>query len=86
MLTAPGDQAEPKPRRKRRWGWIVALVIVVVLGVALWFAAELLARTLVTRTIQTEVANRLSLAPEDVEVAVVGGGAAAAHHRAASMT
>lgn len=72
VLSAPGAAAEPQPRRKRRWGWVVALLIVVVLAVVLWFVAEFIARSLVTSTIRSEVANRLSLAPEDVEVAVAG--------------
>lgn len=69
LAPSPGAAA---PRRRRRWGWIVALLILVVLGVVLWFAAEFIARSLVTSTIRSEVANRLSIAPEDVEVTVAG--------------
>jgi len=69
LLVSP----EGAPRRKRkRWGWIIALLVAIAVGVAIWFVAEWAARTLVTSTIQTEVANRLSLAPEDVDVTVAG--------------
>jgi uncharacterized protein YpmS len=62
----------PQRKRTRRWGWIIALLVAIAVGVAIWFIAEWAARTLVTSTIQTEVGNQLSLAPEDVDVTVAG--------------
>ena len=75
-VLAPADPSRAEPRRRRRWGWIVALLIVVVSGSSPSGSPPSgSARTLVTSTIQSEVANRLSLAPEDVDVTVDGAGA-----------
>lgn len=65
---------EPAPRRRKRaWPWLVAFGIVIVLAIVAWFAAEAIARDLVTRTIRTEIAERLSLpADHPVEVEVPG--------------
>lgn len=65
---------EPAPRRRRRaWPWIVAFVIVVVLAVVAWFAAEAIARDVVTKTVRTEIAERLSLpADHEIDVEVPG--------------
>jgi uncharacterized protein YpmS len=63
------EVAEPPRRRRRAWPWILALVIVVVLAVIAFFAAETIARDTVERTVKTEIAQRLSL-PADHEVAV----------------
>jgi len=61
------------PRRRRVWPWVVAFGIVVVLAVVAWFAAEAIARDLVTRTIRDEVSKRLSLsASHEVDVQVGG--------------
>lgn len=66
----PDWQVAEVPRKRRRvWPWIVALVIVVVLAVVAFFAAETIARDVVERTVKTEIAKRLSL-PADHEVAV----------------
>jgi len=62
----------PGRKRRRGWAWVIALLAAVAVGVAIWFIAEWAARTFVTSTIQGEVANRLSLAPEDVDVTVEG--------------
>ncbi|MDY0909111.1 DUF2993 domain-containing protein [Microbacterium sp. CFBP9034] len=63
--------AEAPRRRRRVWPWLVALGIVVVLAVVAWFAAEAIARDLVTKTVRDQVTERLSLPadhPIDVEV------------------
>lgn len=67
--------AEPVPRRRRRraWPWIVALVIVAGLAVAAFFAAEAIARDMVSRTIKTEISRQLSLpAGHEVDVELAG--------------
>jgi uncharacterized protein YpmS len=65
--------AEPPRRRRRAWPWIVALIVVVVLAVVAFFAAETIARDIVQRTVQTEIAKRLALpAGHDVDVEVPG--------------
>ena len=67
--------AEAPPKRRRRvWPWILALVIVVGLAVAAWFAGEWIARDIVTKTIREQVITQLSL-PADQEMDVVVEGA-----------
>ncbi|GAA1985843.1 DUF2993 domain-containing protein [Microbacterium pumilum] len=73
----PGEWAiaeAPAPRRRHRvWPWIVGFVIVIGLAVVAWFAAEALAKNLVTKTIRDEVVTQLSLpADQDVDVEVAG--------------
>lgn len=57
------------PRHKRRWPLIVTLVVVVALLVAAWFAAEFLAREVVTATIRTQMSEQLAL-PDDHKIGV----------------
>lgn len=66
--------AEPVPPRRRRvWPWIVALVVLVVLGVVVFFVAEAIARDVVERTAKTEIAERLALpADQEVDVEIPG--------------
>lgn len=65
---------ESEPRRRRRgWGWLIALVIVAGLVVAAWFIGEQLARDLVVQTIRDQVVTRLGL-PTDQDVDVTVGG------------
>lgn len=67
------EVGEPPRRRRRVWPWIVAFVIVAVLAVVAWFAAEAVARGIVERTVRTEIANRLSLpADHEIDVEVPG--------------
>lgn len=66
--------AEPQRRRRRVWPWIVALVIVLGLAVAAWFAGEAVARNVVETTIRQQVITQLSL-PADQDVAVTVEGA-----------
>lgn len=49
------------PRRKRRWPLIVTLVVVAVVLVGGWFAAEFVAREVVTSTIRTQITQQLAL-------------------------
>ena len=58
------DWEHAQAPRRRVWPWIVAFAIVVVLAVVAWFDAETIARDLVTRTVEDEVRERLSL-PSD---------------------
>lgn len=59
--------------RRRVWPWLLAFGIVVVLAVVAWFVAEAIARDLVSRTVQEEIRQRLSLpAGHEVDVDVQG--------------
>ncbi len=63
----------PAPRRRSRWPWIIAAIVVVALAIAAWFAGEAIARGLVERTIRDEVVTRLALpADQEVDVQVPG--------------
>lgn len=65
--------AEPAPKRRRAWPWIVAIAIVVGLAIAAWFVGEAIARDLVTKTIRDQVVTQLALpADQDVQVDVPG--------------
>ncbi|HEX5729806.1 DUF2993 domain-containing protein [Microbacterium sp.] len=70
----PWTYSETPPKRRRRvWPWILALVIVLGLAVAAWFAGELIARDIVTKTIREQVITQLSLpADQDIDVVVEG--------------
>ena len=74
QVTQPLPDWEHAQAPKRRWWpWLVAFGIVVVLAVVAWFAAEAIARDLVSRTIKSEVSDRLSLpADHEVDVEVPG--------------
>lgn len=64
------DHAEA-PRR-RVWPWIVAFGIVLVLAVVAWFAADAIARQIVTGVVRDQVRSQLALPasqPIDVEIA-----------------
>lgn len=70
QATEPLPDWEHAAAPKRRWWpWLVAFGIVVVLAVVAWFAAEAIARDMVSRTIKTEISERLSL-PADHEIDV----------------
>lgn len=67
----PGRRRGSPTRRKRRWGWLIVVVILLGLLVAAWFAAEWIARGIVERTIREQVVTSLELPadqPVDVEV------------------
>lgn len=67
----PYTYAEKEPKRRRRvWPWIVALIVVVGLAIAAWFAGEWIARDVVTKTIREQVITQLSL-PADQQIDVV---------------
>lgn len=75
--TAPTQQLpdweHAEAPRRRAWPWLLAFGIVIVLAVVAWFAAEAIARDLVSRTIRGEVAERLSLpADHEIDVEVPG--------------
>jgi hypothetical protein len=68
LVPAP---VEPPARRRRVWPWIVAFAIVAVLAVAAWFAAEAIARQVLTGVVREQVRTQLSLPadhPIDVDV------------------
>ncbi|MGN6221227.1 MAG: LmeA family phospholipid-binding protein [Microbacterium sp.] len=61
-----------EPPRRRMWPWIVGFAIVAVLAVAAWFAAEAIARQIVTGIVRDQVRTQLALPPEqqiDVDIA-----------------
>ncbi|HKP07159.1 MAG TPA: DUF2993 domain-containing protein [Microbacterium sp.] len=68
----PGGFVPAEPERSRRvWPWIVAFAIVAALAVAAWFAAEAIARQIVTGVVREQVRTQLSLPadqPIDVEI------------------
>ncbi|WP_127472717.1 DUF2993 domain-containing protein [Microbacterium sulfonylureivorans] len=67
------DWEHTQAPKRRWWPWLVAFAIVVVLAIVAWFAAEAIARDLVSRTIEGEVSERLSLpADHEVDVEVAG--------------
>lgn len=69
VLSSPADP----PRRKRRWPWLVSLVIVVALAIGAWFAGDAIARSIVEQTIRQQTITQLSL-PADQQVDVEVGG------------
>jgi hypothetical protein len=67
---APTSAAEP---RRRRWPWIVALLVVVVLMAVAWIAGEQVARGLIERTIREQAITRLDLAADhEIDVDLPG--------------
>lgn len=62
------------PRRRRRWPWIVALIVVVALAVGAWFAGDAIARSIVKQTIREQAITQLSL-PADQQIDVELDGA-----------
>lgn len=62
----------PAPRR-RVWPWILGFAIVAALAVAAWFAAEAIARQVVTGFVQDQVRTQLSLpSDQQIDVAIEG--------------
>ncbi|WP_159500320.1 DUF2993 domain-containing protein [Microbacterium sp. 18062] len=57
------------PRRHRRWPWLVAVLVVLALAVAAWFAGEWIARDLVTKAVRQQIVARLDL-PVDQRIDV----------------
>jgi len=67
---APTSAAEP---RRRRWPWIVALLVVVVLMAVAWIVGEQVARGLIERTIREQAITRLDLAADhEIDVDLPG--------------
>ncbi|MGN6219994.1 MAG: LmeA family phospholipid-binding protein [Microbacterium sp.] len=70
MVSADGPS---EPRRHRVWPWIVGFAIVAVLAVGAWFAAEAIARQIVTGVVQDQVRTQLSLpADQQIDVEIAG--------------
>ncbi|MCC2033518.1 LmeA family phospholipid-binding protein [Microbacterium allomyrinae] len=81
MTTRDTQPTEPLPDwehaeapKRRIWPWFVAFGIVLVLAVVAWFAAEAIARQIVTNVITDEVKTELSL-PDDQQIEVEIDGA-----------
>ncbi|MCP2637399.1 DUF2993 domain-containing protein [Microbacterium sp. HD4P20] len=71
-LPLPDWEPAEAPRR-RRWPWLVALGVVIVLLVAAWFAAEALARQLVVGVVRDQVQSQLGLpADQQIDVEIPG--------------
>lgn len=61
------------PRRRRRWPWLVAILVVLALMVGAFFAGEWIARDLVSKAVTQQVTQRLGLpAGTRVDVDVPG--------------
>ncbi|MDF2491463.1 MAG: hypothetical protein K0R60_699 [Microbacterium sp.] len=59
--------------RRRRWPWLIALLIVLLLVVAAFFAGEWIARDIITKGVQQQVVSRLDLAADqEVDVDIPG--------------
>lgn len=70
VLSTDAPAGRPRPRR---WPWLVALIAVVLLAVAAWFAGEYIARGVVERTVRDQITTRLSLpADQHVDVDIPG--------------
>lgn len=66
------DDAPRTVRRRRRWPWLVAVLAVLLLIVAAFFAGEWVARDLVTKAVKQQLVSRLDLAADqqiDVDIA-----------------
>ncbi|MGX1701379.1 LmeA family phospholipid-binding protein [Microbacterium sp. NPDC055357] len=63
MASAPTPAARPARRGR---GWVVVIAIVALLAVGAWFAGEAIARTVVERTIRTQVISNLALPSDQV--------------------
>lgn len=59
--------SETPPEKKRRWPWLVGILIVITLAVGAWFAGEFIARGIVTTAIREQVVTQLSL-PADQQI------------------
>ncbi|WP_127820089.1 LmeA family phospholipid-binding protein [Microbacterium sp. CPCC 204701] len=69
-LPLPDWEHAEAPRR-RAWPWLVAFGIVIVLAVVAWFAAEVIARQIVTGVVRDQVRSQLALPesqPIDVDI------------------
>ncbi|MFT3798543.1 LmeA family phospholipid-binding protein [Microbacterium sp.] len=69
-LVAP---TQPASRRRSRWPWIVALVVVAALAACAWVVGEYIARGIVERTIREQLIENLNLpADQQIDVDVPG--------------
>jgi hypothetical protein len=76
-----------RPRRSRRWPWLIAVLAVAVLAVGAWFAGEYIARGIVERTIREQVAQpRPARRPADRRRCARAGDAAADRGRLDDVT
>ncbi|MEV7694169.1 DUF2993 domain-containing protein [Microbacterium sp. NPDC089189] len=74
-LPFPAEWAETEQERprRRRWPWLIALVVVLALLVAAFFAGEWIARDLVTKTVRQQIVARLDLpADQQVDIDIPG--------------
>jgi hypothetical protein len=71
--------------RRRVWPWIVGFAIVAVLAVIAWFAAEAIARQVVSGIVRDQVRTQLSL-PADQQIDVVIEGAVVPQLIAGTLT
>ncbi|MFT4306321.1 MAG: DUF2993 domain-containing protein [Microbacterium sp.] len=72
-LPFPFEESDLPPRRHRRWPWLVAFAIVLLLIVAAFFAGEWIARDLVTKAITQQLAARLDISSDtEIDVDIPG--------------
>jgi hypothetical protein len=71
--TTTQDWEHAQAPKRHIWPWLIAFAIVAGLAVAAWFAAEALARDIVTKTIRDQLIERLALpASQQIGVEVDG--------------
>ncbi len=67
VLSTPS--APQKTQKRRRWPWLVAVIVIGALVLGAWFAGEHIARGIVERTIREQAVTQLSL-PADQQIDV----------------
>jgi hypothetical protein len=72
-VTVTGGGTRSTASRRRVWPWIVGFAIVAVLAVIAWFAAEAIARQVVSGIVRDQVRTQLSLpADQQIDVGIAG--------------
>ena len=66
-------QEQDAAPRRRRWPWLIAVLAVLALAAAAWFAGEWIARDLITKGVRQQIVTRLDLAADqDIDVEIPG--------------
>jgi len=75
VLSTEGQPPAPPapPAKRRRWPWLVGVLVVAALAVGAWLAGEQIARGILERTIREQAITQLSLpADQQIDVDVTG--------------
>ncbi|MBN9213947.1 MAG: hypothetical protein ABS62_03575 [Microbacterium sp. SCN 70-200] len=63
----------PASAKPRRWPWLIAVLVIVGLVVAAWFAGEYIARGIVDRTIRDQITTELAVpADQPIDIDIPG--------------